>query len=380
MDSPLLVDHVSASLQVSEADLRAWAAGRRVFVSSLIVDLARERAAARAVILDLGASPVMFEDELGAQDVPADRAYLAGVRSSQIYVGLWGERYGVRMPDGFSATHAEFLEAERAGLRLCLFVRGENSGEMDGPQRDLIAGARNSWTTSRWTDPDDLAERVHRRLCDLASEELAPWVRVGRAVFRATQIDYDGRTITVAADIRSNAIHAELDHMREQRAGDVPFAAPHIARAGQVAGLASSVVATGTHRVRLELTVQERRGGPGRWAMNGKSAAEVGRDNLAAALFGTVPPPESQFFAPPVDPLEPIRGLGLDDAIARPVARLLVTEHLLVSEEASTVDAFNLGPQRQGRRRLRVTWTPRRLYANESHPAPLSIEGEVTGI
>lgn len=380
MDVPLLIDQVAASLQVSDADLRTWAAGRRVFVSSLVGDMARERAAVRSAILGVGASPVMFEDELGAQDVPADRAYLAGVRSSQVYVGLWGERYGVRMPDGFSATHAEFLEAERAGLRLCLFVHGEVGGDMDGSQRDLIVGARNSWTTSSWTGPDDLAERVGRRLRDLASEELAPWVRVGRAVFRATQIDYDGSTIVVAADIRSNAIHAELDHMREQRAGDVPFVAPHLARRVQVAGLSSSVVSTGTHRVRLVLTVQERRGSATGWAMNGKSAAEIARDNLAAAVFGRVIAPESRLFGTPVDPLESIRGLGLDDAIARPVARLLVTEHLLVNEDASTIDAFVLGPQRQGRRRLKVTWTPRNLYVNEPDPAALSIEGEVTGI
>jgi hypothetical protein len=380
MYAQLLVDQVSASLEIPEADLRAWTAGRRVFVSSLITDLANERAAVRVAVFALGATPVMFEDELGAQDVPADRAYLAGVRSSQIYLGLWGERYGVRMSDGFSATHAEFLEAERAGLRLCLFVRGEASGEMDGAQRDLVASARNSWTTSSWTSPEDLADRVRRRLRDLASEEIAPWVRVGRAVFRATRIDYDGSAIGVTADIRSGVINAELDRMRHQRAGDVPFAAPHLARRVQVVGLASAMVATGAQSVRLDLTVQDGGNAAMRWAMNGRSAAEVGRESLAAALFKTPPPSESQYFGSTPDPLEPIRGMGLDDAVVRPVARLLLTEHLLLNEDAASVDAFILGPQRQGRRRLLVAWTPRRVHANEPYPAPLSIEGEVAGI
>lgn len=67
--------------------MRAWASGRRVFVSSLITDMPNERAAVRAAIESVGATAVMFED-LGAQDISAERAYLSGVRSSEIYVGV----------------------------------------------------------------------------------------------------------------------------------------------------------------------------------------------------------------------------------------------------------------------------------------------------
>ncbi|KLO46596.1 hypothetical protein ABW17_01695 [Mycobacterium nebraskense] len=155
MDVTLLVDQRSASLAASEHDVRAWASGRRVFVSSLITDMPAERSAARTAIETVGATPVMFED-LGPQDVSAEQAYLAGVRSSDVYVGMWGRRYGVRMPDGYSATHAEFLEAERNGLRLCLFVHGEGSGDMDGAQRDLIQGDRlGAGPPHRRTDGQD---------------------------------------------------------------------------------------------------------------------------------------------------------------------------------------------------------------------------------
>lgn len=98
-DASLLVDQRSASLTASEQDVTAWANGRRVFVSSLITDMPQERSAVRAAIESIGATPVMFED-LGPLDVSADQAYLAGVRSSEVYVGMWGPRYGVRMPDG----------------------------------------------------------------------------------------------------------------------------------------------------------------------------------------------------------------------------------------------------------------------------------------
>lgn len=380
MKAPLIIDEVSASLQVTDADLRAWASGRRVFVSSLITDMPVERAAVRSAIVSVGATPVMFEDDLGAQDVPADRAYLAGVHSSEVYIGLLGERYGVRMSDGYSATHAEFLEAERYGLRLCLFVHGEGTGEMDGGQRDLIASARNSYTTSGWTGPADLAERVTRRLRDIAAQELAPWVRVGRTVFRAAQIDHDGRTIVVAADVRSNAVHAELGRLREYRAGGLPFAAPQLARLVQVTSLGSRTLSAATHHETLTLTIQERHGASMRYSMNGMSADEIARQTLADGLFGTKTLGETRFLQVPVDPLEPIRGLELDDAVVRPVARLLISEHLITTEAAATVDAFTLGPERQGRRRLRVTWTPADPYIDAPDSHPVTVEGSVTGI
>lgn len=380
MDVTLLVDQRSASfLAASEQDVRAWASGRRVFVSSLITDMPAERSAARTAIETVGATPIMFED-LGPQDVSAEQAYLAGVRSSDVYVGMWGRRYGVRMPDGYSATHAEFLEAERNGLRLCLFVHGEASGDMDGAQRDLIKGARNLYTTSSWSDPTDLGQRVRRRLEELAAEELAPWVRVGRAIFRATEIVTDGRTISITAEVRSDAVHTELVRLRQQRGGSLPFASPIDARNVRLAQLSTRTLSTIGHEERLVLTAEEQRSANVRVAINGVSADEVTRRALSDGLFGTSTLDEAAFLARPIDPLEPLRGLNLDDSILRPVARLLLTEHLLTEAMASRIDSFALGPSHQGSRRLRATWTPPQVYVNEPDPSPLSMDGRVSGV
>jgi Domain of unknown function (DUF4062) len=376
VDVPLLVDQRSASLTASVRDVRAWASGRRVFVSSLITDMPAERAAVRAGVETVGATPVMFED-LGPQDVSAEQAYLSGVRSSDIYVGMWGPRYGVRMPDGYSATHAEFLEAERNGLRLCLFVHGEASGEMDGAQRDLIQGARNLYTTSSWSDPPDLGQRVRRRLEDLAAEELTPWVRVGRAVFRATEIVNDGRSISITAEVRTDAVHTELVRLRDQRAGSLPFASPIDARNVRLAELSTRTLSTIGHEERLVLTAEEQRPVNMRASINGVSADEVTRRALSDGLFGTSTLGEAAFLARPIDPLQPLRGLNLDDSILRPVARLFFTERLLTEAMASRIDSFALGPSHQGSRRLRATWTPPQVYVNEPDPTPLSIDGTV---
>jgi hypothetical protein len=380
-DASLLVDQRSASLAASEQDVHSWAMGRRIFVSSLITDMPQERLAVRAAIEAVGATPVMFED-LGPLDVSADQAYLAGVRSSEVYVGMWGPRYGVRMSDGYSATHAEYREAERKGLRLCLFVHGEASGEMDGAQRDLIQGARNLYTTSSWTDPADLQQRVNRRLQDLAAEELAPWVRIGRALFRAREITSDGRTISITADVRSNAVHSELVRLRESRATGVAFASPTEASSVQVTELSTRTVSTAAYEERLTLIAQARRSSHMRAAMNGVSADEMVRRALSDGLFGTPTLGEQArwLLARPVDPLAPLREAALDDSVLRPLARLLFAEQLMTDGSASRIDSFTLGPSHQGARRLQATWTPPQIYVNEPDPAPLSIDGTVTGL
>ncbi|MHB9005087.1 MAG: DUF4062 domain-containing protein [Coriobacteriia bacterium] len=379
-DMPLLLDQRSASLAASEQDVKAWASGRRVFVSSLITDMPHERAAVREAIEAVGATPVMFED-LGAQDVSAEQAYLSGVHSSEVYVGMWGPRYGVRMPDGYSATHAEFVEAERKGLRLCLFVHGETAGEMDGSQHDLVRSARNLYTTSPWSDPSDLGRRVQRRLEELAAEELAPWVRVGRALFRAREITNDGKTIRITSAVRSDAVHSELVRLRDNRASAVQFASPSHAQSVQVTELATRTVSTVGHEEHLTLISQDQRGSNMHASINGLSADEVSRRALSDGLFGTSTLGQQAGWAVrPIDPLEELRGLVLDDSILRPVARLLFAERLLSEQMASTIDSFILGPSHQGARRLRAAWTPLQAYVNEPDPAPMSIDGTVTGL
>lgn len=378
--APLLIDQRSASMTASDQDVRIWARGRRVFVSSLIGGMGAERASVRQAIKAVGAVPVMFEEDLGAQDISAEQAYLSGVRTSEIYVGMFGPRYGMRMPDGNSATHAELLEAEREGLRLCLYVNGETGGEMDGAQRDLIGGLRNLYTTSPWHDADDLSRRVERRLRDLASEELAPWVRVGRTIFRAKELTADGQTISIAADILNPAVHTELVRMRESRA-TVAFASPHDARPAQFTQLTTRTVSNARFEERLTLVVGEARSRRMPMSVNGIGAEEVLRRSLSDGLFGTdLLGLEVGWLSRPLDPFLQIRGLALDDALLRPVARLLFAEQLLGDGAAARVDSFVVGPAHQGARRMRAAWTPPQVYENVPNPAPSSIEGVLTGL
>lgn len=98
--------------------------------------------------------------------------------------------------------------------------------------------------TSPWSGPEDLGRRVRRRLEELADEELAPWVRVGRTLFRAREITSDGKTVLLTAAVSSGAVHAELVRLRDNRAGGVPFASPHTALPVQIVDLSTRTVST----------------------------------------------------------------------------------------------------------------------------------------
>ena len=69
----------------------------RIFVSSTLKELAPERRAARAAVERLHLAPVMFE--LGARPHPPRELYRAYLEQSDVFVGLYWERYGWVAPD-----------------------------------------------------------------------------------------------------------------------------------------------------------------------------------------------------------------------------------------------------------------------------------------
>jgi predicted ATPase len=69
----------------------------RVFVSSTLGELADERSAAREAIQRMRLSPVMFE--LGARNHPPRELYRAYLDQSDVFVGIYWQRYGWLAPD-----------------------------------------------------------------------------------------------------------------------------------------------------------------------------------------------------------------------------------------------------------------------------------------
>src|SRR4029453_2704883 len=64
----------------------------RVFVSSTLEELADERAAVSRAVSALRLTPVMFE--LGGRPPPPQELYRAYLEQSDIFIGLYWQRYG----------------------------------------------------------------------------------------------------------------------------------------------------------------------------------------------------------------------------------------------------------------------------------------------
>ena len=155
-----------------------------MFVSSVMGGMRAEREAAVRAISNVGARPVWFEG-FGGMDVDPGDAYTAQIASSDIYLGILGSRYGKPLKTGYSATHAECNEAVRRGLRVSIWT---TTADQDGRRDHFLDEIRVFHTTGTYTSANDLAERVEIRLRAIGADAVAPWVKVGHTVFRASSI------------------------------------------------------------------------------------------------------------------------------------------------------------------------------------------------
>jgi Domain of unknown function (DUF4062) len=99
-----------------------WTPDRRlrVFVSSTLGELAEERRAVLRAISALRLSPVMFE--LGARPHPPRELYRSYLAQSDVFIGLYWQRYGQVGPGmQFSGLEDEFELS--VGLPRLLYVK-----------------------------------------------------------------------------------------------------------------------------------------------------------------------------------------------------------------------------------------------------------------
>lgn len=385
---PLLIDLQAAAEVPVAADLEAWAAEQRIFISSTMDDMVEERKAVEDAVRNLGAHPVFFEKFGGMDGRPGD-AYLGLVGSSTIYVGLLGRRYGNISPTGYSATHAEFIKAKEDGLRICVWVDGRARADMEGHQVSFLNEVQVFHVTGAFDSPQRLHDDVTRRLQVIAGEDLSPWVRIGNLVIRGREIVDDGTEVTVTSYVRNRQAIAALvgmqgrDGMRMGGSG-IRLAYTDTARTVDVTSVMTKTTSSNGQQVTITMrTSRQSNDEPIAFAVRANnttfSAQELVGRRLRAGLFGDDSALPSGFFNNPADPLEPVRGKELPDEIIRPVARLLVSEWLLRVGQADTLTEFRLGPKRQGRRTLAIGWNERRVYTNAASGSQ-RIQGEVIGV
>src|SRR5262249_37406871 len=143
----------------------------RVFVSSTLGELAEERQAVARAISALRLTPVMFE--LGARPYPPREVYQQYLAQSDVFIGLYWQRYGQLVP----GTHVSGLEEEfelSSGLPRLLYVKAPAPGR-EPRLAGLLARIQEEASASyrHFRPPAELGRLVRDDMAVLVSERFA---------------------------------------------------------------------------------------------------------------------------------------------------------------------------------------------------------------
>jgi predicted ATPase len=146
--------------QAAQAGIRTPDQHLRVFVSSTLGELTAERDAARSAIEQLRLAPVMFE--AGARPHPAQDVYRAYLDQSDVFVGIYWQRYGWIGPDmTISGLEDEFRRSE--GLPRLLYVK-RPAPDMEPGLRRMLGQMRSEGRVAYKAFAD--AAQLHDLLLD----------------------------------------------------------------------------------------------------------------------------------------------------------------------------------------------------------------------
>jgi predicted ATPase len=136
----------------------------RVFVSSTLAELAPERRAARAAVERLGASPIMFE--IGARPHPPRALYRSYLQQSDVFVGIYWERYGWVAPGETVSGLEDEYDLVPPGMPRLVYLK-DTAGAREPRLETLLERIRDDDTTSYKAFRDD-AELGELLVADLA--------------------------------------------------------------------------------------------------------------------------------------------------------------------------------------------------------------------
>jgi predicted ATPase len=139
----------------------------RIFISSTMKELAEARAAARSAIEQLRLTPVLFE--LGARPYPPRDLYLAYLRQSDVFIGIYGQQYGWIAPDQqVSGLEDEYLNAGR--MPKLIYVQSP-APNRDPRLSEMLSRIQSDGLSYRgFSDSDELGALIANDLALLLSE------------------------------------------------------------------------------------------------------------------------------------------------------------------------------------------------------------------
>jgi predicted ATPase len=170
-NSPLDAANQPTTVPTSPAVIRTPDQRVRVFVSSTLDELAPERTAAREAISQLRLTPVLFES--GARPYPPRELYRAYLAQSDIFIGLYWQRYGWVAPDMTISGLEDEYQLSTGKPRL-IYLKTPAPAREPGLQ-GLLDRIRSEEVASyqKFATPEELAERIANDLALLLTERFA---------------------------------------------------------------------------------------------------------------------------------------------------------------------------------------------------------------
>ena len=143
----------------------------RVFVSSTLGELAEERRAVSRAVSALRLTPVMFE--AGARPYPPAEVYRAYLARSDVFIGLYWQRYGQLVPGAQVSGLEEEFDLS-GGLPRLLYVKAP-APDREPRLADLLARIREEASASyrHFGTSAELGRLVRDDLAVLLSERFA---------------------------------------------------------------------------------------------------------------------------------------------------------------------------------------------------------------
>jgi len=141
----------------------------RIFISSVQKEFAQQRLDLKAFLLGDAVlrrfvSEVFLFEELPAMDRRADQVYLEEVERCDIYLGLFGNDYGVEDENGVSPTEHEYDHAARHSKVRLIYVWGADDKKRAPKMRALVGKASGELIRRRIEDVSALTAEVYASL------------------------------------------------------------------------------------------------------------------------------------------------------------------------------------------------------------------------
>lgn len=395
----LIVDRTTSIQRPSEEQVRRWAGGKRVFVSSTMDDLRDERAAAADAIEDVGAEPVLFE-RFGARPEDSRQAYKAEVRRSDIYLGILSRSYGVKQSSGYSATHAEYEEAKEHHKELLFFLDDTvPSSERDGHLNRWIRELYEQHVLAKYETVDDLKQSIRTSLRLLAQREITPWVKFGNLIFQATRVDKttseQQQEVAVTTASQNQKVLSRLRKMaggQSFRRSSVQLIFRTMCQSVEVEALNETADPLGRDSVTIQCrsgnSSQRTSGGASsslRWLGGGMHTRGKKYDQrelielaLKAVILGEPLPDAVSGFvqSEPIDFDDLYSDFGDEPNVLAEVARLLIVEAIYNQDLADEIHHLAVVAPKGEQLRIDLELLPAGRRGG-SHPESLSISGEV---